>query len=73
MSRYKLTISCEFDTAHPMSAHTEAARGIIDGCCPSDFDLDCKECMIDCKTCWFNAIEKGVGKCAESVHIERVD
>ena len=28
MARYKLTISCEFDTAYPMTAHTEVARNV---------------------------------------------
>lgn len=74
MARYKLTISCEFDTAYPMTAHTEIARNIINTCCPINFNLYGSDCdMSTCAKCWFKALEGGVSRGEESVHVERLD
>ena len=74
MARYKLTISCEFDTAYPMTAHTEVARNIVNVCCPSTFNFIDASCnMTDCVHCWFRALEGGVSSGEESVHVERLD
>lgn len=72
MARYKLTISCEFDDAYPLSAHTDEAQSIVNLCCPSDLGF-CDDCVIDCRTCWQNALKEGVcADAAENVHVERV-
>ncbi len=76
MARYKLTISCEFDESYPLTAHTDAARSLINNCCPYKFGLGesysfCK--MIECKGCWFKALSEGVrADAAENVHVERL-
>ena len=74
MSRYRLTISCEFDTEKPMIDHDEIARNIINTCCPINFNLFGSECdMSTCSKCWFKALEGGVKKGGKSVHVERLD
>lgn len=77
MSRYKLTISCEFDSAYPMTAHTEEARALVTHCCPQEFgfivtDSFCS--MSNCRECWFKALEEGeLSDATKSVHVERLD
>ena len=75
MSRFRLTLSCEFDTAYPISCHTDIARNIVSMVCPQNFSLvGSEKCsMTTCWNCWFYALEKGVKKGEESVHVERLD
>lgn len=76
MARYKLTISCEFDTAYPMTAHTEEARALVTHCCPQEFgfvtDSFCS--MSNCRECWFMALKEWeLLDATKSVHVERLD
>lgn len=75
MSRFRFTVSCEFDTAYPISCHADIARNIVNMVCPQNFSLvNSEKCsMTTCWNCWFNALEKGVKKGEESVHVERLD
>lgn len=79
MARFKLTVSCEFDSAYPITCHTDIARNIVNMVCPQNFSLDNSECartkkctMTTCWNCWLHALEGGVVSGDESVHVERL-
>ena len=75
MARYKLTISCEFDDAYPVSCHTNEARAILNMCCPWCLGLKIEpKCTGGlCFNCWMRALSEGVrADAAENVHVERL-
>lgn len=75
MARYKLTITCEFDSAYGISVHDDIARAIICNCCPGFAGLNVERACINknCVECWDKALEMGVrADAAENVHVERV-
>ena len=74
MSRFRLTVSCEFDSAYPISCHTNIARNIVNMVCPQNLGLASEKCsMTPCWNCWFQALEGGVVNGEGSVHVERLD
>ena len=75
MSRFRLTVSCEFDSAYPISCHTNIARNIVNMVCPQNLGLASSEkcSMTTCWNCWFHALEGGVVNGEGSVHVERLD
>lgn len=75
MSRYKLTVSCEFDSAYPITLHDEIARNIANMVCPQNFNLiKSEKCsMTTCWECWLKALERGVKSGCKSVHVKRLD
>lgn len=75
MARYKLTITCELDSAYGLSSHDDIARAIIRNCCPWFAGLNVERVCINknCVECWFKALEKGVrADAVENVHVERL-
>lgn len=73
MARYEMNIVCVFDTNKPVNKQKDGTKEIIDGCCPSEFGLCSEDCMIDCGSCWFKALEQGVKHGCEFVHVRRLD
>ena len=73
MARYKLSFECEFDENSPIFLHTEAARTIVKSCCPSDFGMSDNCELLDCKECWFRALEGGVSRGEKFIHVRRLD
>lgn len=74
MARFKLTVSCEFDTAYPITLHTDIARNIVNMVCPRNLGLASEKCSMNtCWNCWIYALEGGVVNGEDSVHVERMD
>lgn len=75
MSRFRLTVSCEFDTAYPITLHTDIARNIVNMVCPQHFSLaNSEKCTMNtCWDCWIHALEGGVVNGEDSVYVERLD